>query len=501
MKFQNEYDWAVIGEHPAAVLSGCIAARLGYSVLMLPYSPGLASRTIDQSQVFEPESSFFTGWIQHPQKVAFFQSLLAWLAGDIEHPLLQETVTTRTQLLTRTLRADLQDSLDQLSQSLLDNSGNANISAFFRQRLLSLSSILTLNASVSPDLFVSEDWNEKVSSLLEGHRASKRRYLKTFNRREVINVLRQKTLSQNELLVDLIQSVEKDSEGRSDDDALQTLFRAFFLEHQGVAIPGGIRTLHNLLAEIAKQWGVQRAHVYQMERMFIDKDRFVGFQMKDESERGKLVSVKGGILGCSLDHAKPLITGDGKTTRTLLKKSPEPLGWRFTISIRVDRKGIPFGLGRRSIWVEPGAPHLEIEVVDPSVYSLKGSSDACIVFLRTVLPFKQFSLDPVYRRKTAARMFEVAREQIPFFDRHVLDTYPNENTPDTQDPYAFEKIEAIPENLRVIDQNGVGSQSGVQGLFVATGESYPELGSFGAYLSGIQAVSRFYKALLPKPAI
>ena len=48
MKIESHYDWIVIGEHPAALLSGCLAARLGLRVLVVPFfrrSSGFLSKS------------------------------------------------------------------------------------------------------------------------------------------------------------------------------------------------------------------------------------------------------------------------------------------------------------------------------------------------------------------------------------------------------------------------------------------------------------------------
>jgi len=57
--------------------------------------------------------------------------------------------------------------------------------------------------------------------------------------------------------------------------------------------------------------------------------------------------------------------------------------------------------------------------------------------------------------------------------------------------YGFVSPEFIPESLRCIEGDGIGYFSGVQGLFVASGESYPSLGSFGGTVAAIEATTEY----------
>jgi hypothetical protein len=115
-----------------------------------------------------------------------------------------------------------------------------------------------------------------------------------------------------------------------------------------------------------------------------------------------------------------------------------------------------------------------------------------------MLPFRQYTLEPSYQQRIASRLLRLAIEQIPFLKNHIKEVYPRINDSNPSSVYSYSSIERIPENLRILDRGGVGSSSGLTNLFVATGESYPELGSLGPYLSGIQSISAFYKQLLPK---
>src|SRR5687768_13263970 len=61
MKLQDQFDWVVLGEHPAALLTGCLVAQQGYSVLMTPASPPLVSFVSHSGQLIDPEVNYLAG--------------------------------------------------------------------------------------------------------------------------------------------------------------------------------------------------------------------------------------------------------------------------------------------------------------------------------------------------------------------------------------------------------------------------------------------------------
>jgi hypothetical protein len=86
-------------------------------------------------------------------------------------------------------------------------------------------------------------------------------------------------------------------------------------------------------------------------------------------------------------------------------------------------------------------------------------------------------------------MFRKLMELVPFVEYHLVRIYPDFRTENQElsEAYGFASVELVPENLKVAAGRGVGSASGIEGLFVATGESYPELGSLGATVAAIEA--------------
>ena len=61
MRLQDQYDWIVLGNHPAALLGGGLAAQLGQSVLILPFSSSFILNVSSEGQPLDPESNYLLG--------------------------------------------------------------------------------------------------------------------------------------------------------------------------------------------------------------------------------------------------------------------------------------------------------------------------------------------------------------------------------------------------------------------------------------------------------
>ena len=81
-------------------------------------------------------------------------------------------------------------------------------------------------------------------------------------------------------------------------------------------------------------------------------------------------------------------------------------------------------------------------------------------------------------------------EICPFIEKQMAYICPEfrpASREELKEIYPFDSLESIPESLRVYNGSGVGSRSGIGGLFVASDESSPKLGSFGASIASIEA--------------
>ncbi|MBC7690131.1 MAG: hypothetical protein H7222_00025 [Methylotenera sp.] len=135
------------------------------------------------------------------------------------------------------------------------------------------------------------------------------------------------------------------------------------------------------------------------------------------------VSTRGFLSGTSLSEVKSEISFDQRRFWDRLKSPLTPVGWSFQIGIRVRSISLPPGMTSRMIWQQPDSPSLDLELIsDP------GNPDEMLLMLRTVVPYASQSLDPEFQRVTAARMFQKLRELLPFLESAVIGIEPEFRT-------------------------------------------------------------------------
>ena len=61
MSLADQYDWIVLGDHPGALLSANLAAKLGLSVLVLTKCSAQKVIFSKAGQCLDPEPNFITG--------------------------------------------------------------------------------------------------------------------------------------------------------------------------------------------------------------------------------------------------------------------------------------------------------------------------------------------------------------------------------------------------------------------------------------------------------
>ena len=61
MRLLDRYDWIVLGDDPGALLSACLAARLGLSALVLDCGERAMSVVSGSGQLLDPETSTLLG--------------------------------------------------------------------------------------------------------------------------------------------------------------------------------------------------------------------------------------------------------------------------------------------------------------------------------------------------------------------------------------------------------------------------------------------------------
>jgi len=283
------------------------------------------------------------------------------------------------------------------------------------------------------------------------------------------------------------------SGGVRQDSVIDDFLRVLVLGRTGASFSGGMFAYRELLIRIAKRLGAHVATGLECKRIFVDRGRLTGVQV---ANRAKVVAAGGAIIGCGLSQLSSLVSSGGRSHWKKLKASPTPLGWRFTVSFLVRKEAIPPGVSSRMIWQEPEAPPIELELTDPDL-AVGGRAGQRVLFASTILPFEAESLRPESLRMMAGRLYRQLNQIFPFLDSHLVAVYPefreeNAALRELDAVYGFGALSAVPENLRVHGLEGamgVGARSGVEGLFVASGESYPEHGSLGPQVAALEAVS------------
>ena len=76
MRLRDHYDWIVLGDHPAALLSAGLAARQGNSVLVLPLGEERMIRSTDAGMMVDLESNYVLGLGRGPAGPGILLELL-----------------------------------------------------------------------------------------------------------------------------------------------------------------------------------------------------------------------------------------------------------------------------------------------------------------------------------------------------------------------------------------------------------------------------------------
>jgi hypothetical protein len=489
VKLREDYDVVVLGDHPAALLAAAGLAQKGASTLVLPFYPSCLTQLSPKGQCLDPETNFLFGL----SNLEGIHGLLFEALGDLGVSLsglkvvraLEEEVLP--QVLTPAVRVHFKRQEAVLKSELEREVGE-----------LRLQELRWLQASEEVKPWIQSWWKHALDHYgrakvqkksWDPTHAFDREFKKAFPR---LSAQYDSTQTRPEF-VELFEGFWYGALGYEwQEPRFGRLLKAHALAQSAGMFRGGLSAYRSFLCSVARRHGAQISDEMRCRRLFIEDGVLRGVQL---SQAGKMISVRAGILGGSLAQARDLIYLSGeRNRRTGLKLAPAPEGWRFSIALTVHREAIPPGMTHRSIWKEPGAPALEIEFAATDDYGLS-KSDNVLVFLRTTLPYRAESLDPDYQLMMGSRMLAQLGELVPFLEYHVVNLYPDCRLPPTlareqfAEAYGFLELEKIPDNLRVIPQHikGVGHESGIAGLYVASNESYPDLGSLGPTLAALQA--------------
>jgi phytoene dehydrogenase-like protein len=533
-RLRDQYDWVVLGEHPGALLSASLAARLGLSVLVLPFGPEARLFVSASGQHFDPEPNYLIGLSPIEEVSGVTTGLLGTCLKRLGVlPSEEEFIHARgcfPHVVTPTARVALTPDGARLAQELKRELGQAPIERIglipalegsrteIQKYWLDLPSRLTIDPAAKRKTPAHEKLSQLLRRLAGQVRSSQKSaqpWLVAGNR-----VSDLESLYPGSDLENVFRGIWQGlSASAIYDPDLPALVQAVSLSNSAASFKGGMTAYREFMLRLAKRSGADIPVKTECRRIFVDGGRLVGIQV---SNHGNMVAAQAGVLGCSVEHVAPKISASGSKFFRRLKSAPRPAGWRFSISLTVAAEAIPALTPARVVWQERDAPSILIEVVDPLDYGHK-EPDHRIIFARTIVPFTAESLSQGYQKMIGARLFRQLTELFPFLEFHVRRVFPDFRSSvghgllqppaelkaqgsgkpekdEFREAYPYATLEEIPENLRAYSKSEGGSRSGIEGLFVASGESFPELGSLGPTVAAVESVAWLaHRSGLPGP--
>lgn len=514
MRIRDQYDWIAIGDHPGALLSAGLAARSGLSVLVLPL-PQLPSRhektfwAVESGACLDQESNYVLGLGLDPENPGLLLGCLERLGLTPQERSQIQADGAHLQVISPRARVHLGPRLNRLADELvrefgasvqarlglaqaLEKSGPAQL-AYWRSAFEQFVRVTggTGDSRRGPIFPVTlTALSSRMSKLLSGSPSIIQSWLSL--EEEVSSWLSARDLGET------IPSLEGVMTGvtLSQPPADSRLFEALSLmplSRTGAAFRGGLLALRDLLRRLARRAGAELPSGVSCQRIFVRQDGFLGVL---PSGHGTMVSASGGVLGCPLERARPLIVANGREGWLPKKSAHTPIGWKFSLALGVNSEAIQPGITRRMVWQEAGAPFLEIEIARSIEYGI-GKGPEAVLFLRTCMPMNPESLTSGFQRLVAARMLRKATEILPFLEFHILRIFPEfrpEPSPELAMIYGFKSMEEIPAHLLLFQRplgasRSWGSRSGIERLFLASQEAYPELGPLGWTIASMEAIS------------
>lgn len=505
-KIFDEYDWMVIGDHPGSLLGACMAAKMGYRVLMIHAQPELTADLTSSGQLVDFESNFSLGFGQGGGFSGLSHLALTHLGISSNYQkLVKDAKESSAQILTPETRIQFFAEVSDWTHECLREFGSQFQDPYDLLGTLDLvRPILSGYWRRYPQSFKAPETQPTLARRLkelkpESAPTHEEEWLSLIGMPSKKNPW----LSKNKHFRDLELTDSKKAwlwglacsqlQVFNEASYLSTLdvLHALALSGTGVSFRGGLTAYRKFLIQLAERLG---AHLLQEEcrSIFVEEGKFRGIQV---SSHGKLIVGKNAILGCGLDLFRDRLFQPSGPSKLPLVASPPVEGWLFTLAMTVNLEAIPPGLGSRTVWKELGAPAVEIEVVNPEDYQT-GANDRKLIFVRTQLPYTQEALSVAYQKKIASRLFRLTKRLLPYLEYHVVKLYPDfrdeqrEDTEDFSEKYGFVSPEMIPHHLRLYYGDGVGVNSGVNGLFLASQESYPRLGTLGPTVAAIESLAK-----------
>lgn len=504
-KLMDQYDWVVLGDHPAALLSAGMAAKLGLSVLMVPAFSGIKKQIIGNYFCFDPEKNFLLGLRSGDQRPGLLGEILNKIGISESEKAMFFFREGTPQVISRDHRVSSFENADTFRFELTREFGAESIKQLGLMEALTVGQAEILKFWFHfPKQFVLQREDQKKSNSFLSYSD----LLSQLSRKKVphsdIWFSKNKAVSKIKKVLDS-ESIQNWISGlwyalmqteKTDPIASEFIQALAFLQTAG-SVRGGMGAYRAILIQIAKRNGAHVLESQECKRIFVNGHQITGIQL---SHHGSVIGARGMALGCILDEAIERMTWNGKKSEySCSGKRTAPCGWKFTIALRVHAEAISPGLMNQAVWQETGAPSLEIEVANPKDYNI-GGDDSRLIFLRTQLPYEEKYLQTSTLRLIATRMLRQLMEILPFLEYHVIQIYPDfrrvhqlstseEDMTELEKLYYFKKLSEIPSNLLCYADTGLPSKTHIEGVFLVNQQTRPELGSLGGVLSAVESVA------------
>lgn len=524
-KLRDHYDWIVIGDDPGALMSAGLAAKLGLSVLVLPLEAPLIPRVQDKINVLDFESNFLLGlgssglWMKCLEAVGVEARDRDKIIGRASEA---QILTPAYRLSLHGDRAKLFDEMArELGEPVAHEVGlrqalelaDEEISKFWlnhpdrltfkiNNQEAANSKRFSVSKKTSDDPAQSLTLKKLPDYLLKYPLKRHKEVHRWISPKNTLGDLLAKQDPQSEAIRGLFDGVSASLTGStqaaSEDDRSFDFLHLLSLAKQGASYVGGMSAFRTMLLKLAEKAGADVSMSTVCQQIFIQNGRFIGVLPLGH---GNMIGGGGAILGAPLARAKKAmnLSGSGGLFKRL-KAASQPVGWKMTISLSMHVEALPPGISRRMLWQELNSPPLEIEWVSPGEYQ-QDKSDQALLFVRTVMPYSSESLSFKEQRILAGRALKKAGQLCPFLEFHLRSVFPDFGPGFNNDGggeisekefksfYSFSAVEDIPSPLLCFAGKGLGAQSGLEGLFLASKESYPELGSLGPLAAAIEGTA------------
>lgn len=515
----KNYDWIVLGRHPSAVLSGCLATRLGAKVLFLP-NVGQAFKTSrDKGAGAEDfELDYESGWIggfsshRSPEE----QGLLELCLNRIDPQLVQKWFSPEEQtfLFTQNNRILSEDFFNDWVQRF--ESGKSKKIQKAQLKIWADSEkdlVQTLNKI--PSLLNTELPSKKPSTREEKNRIKSFFKLKAlsfsssigrrlekkwfFKKNSSLSFVKNRSLNREKLEILTARFAESSGILLKSEDLAQAGLSdwACFYASRLRRIKLNVNDWIDDLLRIAQTQGASIDAAADIESIIFQSNRYNGIEYIPGKEEDKIrVSSHGLVCGTSTVFLEIHLCGKKKNKISKKSKVKSTIkGWVFSWVFYAPAGSWEKSLPRRLLWSEIGSPPMEWEW-DWLVQ--KGDEDKTVLRVRTILPWSEDSLHISYLMHILENVAEQAFRLFPGIDFLGFNSKTGVDgksktlrTDDHEDLlkklYPWRTLESIPENVRIYFGKGTGVDSGVEGLFLTNETTYPALGSFGWSIAALES--------------